>query len=209
MKKAAQCTEARYPGQSNRRGNPSGNPGWRANDRPVRPALHRPALLLLLATLCGPAAAAPQWLIGIGGGASLPGIPLYAGPALAFQTSVAPWRQVAFELRADQSFHRIPLSSGGTISASISSVGLGLQYRLDLGTAVPYGSVVVTGERFAPSGFDVQYDLGGAVAVGVIVPFWTNAYAGLEARYGFTFSSTAFPVGRGFLLCVGLRFGGP
>ncbi len=165
------------------------------------------ARLLTLAVLSAtPALAGPQWLAGVGAGAALPGGTIYAGPALALSVAVAPWRQVGFELRAEQSFHRQQVSATDTAAVGLTAVGAGVQYRIDLGAAVPYASALVAGLRYGRAGAPARLDLGGSVALGVWVPLWTRAFAGAEARYGFTFVGAA-PAGRGFFLTAGFRFG--
>jgi hypothetical protein len=161
---------------------------------------------LTLICAAGAAEAAPQWLLGASTGLSLPGGALSAGPTVGVGGTVAPWRQLAFELLAESSFHWVQRTDG-TVPFWLASVSAGGQYRIDVASAVPYAAVRIIGQRGALAGAQAQYGLAGGLALGVWVPLGSALYAGAEARYGFVFTSTAFPVGSGFVLTFGWRIG--
>ncbi|MGQ0506592.1 MAG: hypothetical protein ACT4TC_14865 [Myxococcaceae bacterium] len=165
----------------------------------------RPGLLAAALFIACSASAAPQWLVAANAGVSLPGRGLLAGPEFGLWTSVSPWKQLGIELAVDSSIHRLFLKNETSLAVWRAAGSLGLQYRIDLGSAVPYAALRLEGQRFAVEKRSTVLALGGAAALGFWVPVATHFFAGAEVRYGFLFNSTAFPVGASFVATFGWR----
>lgn len=87
---------------------------------------------------------------------------------------------------------------------SSSAASLGIQYRVDVASIVPYVSLAFVGLRLQAQGGPEVWAWGGAAGVGVLVPLREHLFVGGEARYAIR-SDGAFPAGQQYLVRFGWR----
>lgn len=152
-----------------------------------------------------PAHAVPVW-IGARAGISAPtSLRLPAGPSAGVDLTWSPFRLVGFEAVVDQSLHWVDQETHVTRVGS-TSASLGVQYRVDVTSVLPYVALALTARRLQAQGGAPVLLFGGAVGLGVLVPLGSNLFVGGEARYGVQ-SDGAFPVAQQYVLRFGWRFG--
>jgi hypothetical protein len=166
--------------------------------------------LCLVATALAAAPAAfgqRQVLIGARAGVAAPNeLQFDLGPAFGIDVAYAFHRLVALELAVDQSIHSVRRPAG-TVRGNATIANLGAQYRIDITpSAIPYALLAVESRWMRVAGEQTRNLAGGAFALGILVPFAANWFAGIEARYGITLTG-AFPLRQEYVLKLGYRTG--
>jgi hypothetical protein len=153
-----------------------------------------------------PAAAQTQFLAGARGGLALPGATgLGPGPMAGVDGTFRFHRLVAIEATLEQSLHTRVVRDEPQ-DAWFTAWTLGVQYRLDVATVIPYALLGVEGWRESTAGRAVQSGYGAVFAFGFMAPLGRHLYWGGEGRYGIGVDGE-FPTRQVYLLRLGWRSG--
>lgn len=151
-------------------------------------------------------AGAQQVTVSTRAGVSAPSaLGLTAGPSLSVDGAVTVFRLLAVELTVEQSVHLVT-GTVNAVPAGITAADVGLQYRLDVASVIPYASTGLELHRAATNAGVIDFGLGGYAAVGVLLPLGEHWFAGAEARYA-AGADGRIPVRQLYALSFGWRSG--